>query len=139
MSEKTAPGQEAGSAAAGHELRDVSIRPIVRASIGLAALIVATLIAMRLLFSYYALRESAESRPANPLAAEFARNEPPQPRLQTAPIEDLRKLRKFEDALLSTYGWVERRKGIVRIPIEWAMDLTLERGSAARQGKTSSQ
>jgi hypothetical protein len=133
MSENATP-QHGAEPSAGHELRDISFRPIVRASIGLVVLIVFSVVAMRILFSYYAAREAASSRPANPLAAEFARSEPPQPRLQTAPIEDLRKLRKLEDALLDTYGWIDRKQGVVRIPIEQAMKLAAERAVAARQG-----
>jgi hypothetical protein len=128
MSEKTTP-EHGTSQAAGHELRDVSFRPIIRASIGLTVVIILTLIAMRLLFSYYALREAAATRPASPLAAEFARSEPPLPRLQTAPIEDLRKLRQVEDVLLNSYGWADRKQGVVRIPIDKAMELAVERGT----------
>ena len=131
MSEKATP-QHGAEPSAGHELRDISFRPIVRASIGLVVLIVFSVVAMRILFSYYsyyAAREAASSRPANPLAAEFARSEPPQPRLQTAPIEDLRKLRKLENALLDTYGWIDRKQGVVRIPIEqgWSTTGILDR------------
>lgn len=136
MSEKMTPPHGADHSA-GHELRDISFRPIVRAAIGLVILIVFSLVAMRILFSYYALREAASSRPASPLAAEFARSEPPQPRLQTAPIEDLRKLRKVEDALLASYGWVDRKHSVVRIPIEQAMKLAVERAVAARQAASA--
>jgi hypothetical protein len=128
MSEKTTPAHGTDHSV-GHELRDVSFRPIVRASIGLVILIIFTLIAMRLMFSYYAVREAASTRPASPLAAEFARSEPPLPRLQTAPIEDLRKLRQVEDALLHSYGWVDRKQSVVRIPIERAMELAAERAT----------
>ena len=68
MSDKATP-QHGADPSAGHELRDVSFRPIVRASIGLVILIVFSVVAMRILFSYYASREAASSRPANPLAA----------------------------------------------------------------------
>jgi hypothetical protein len=120
-----------GEPAAGHELRDISFRPIVTASIGLAVVIAVVFVAMRLLFSYYAMREAATSPPPNPLAAELARGEPPLPRLQAAPIEDLRRLRQLEGALLERYSWVDREKGIVRLPIERAMELLAERGLTA--------
>jgi hypothetical protein len=35
---------------------------------------------------------------------------------------------------LSSYGWVDREAGIVRIPIDRAMDLLAERGLPARAG-----
>jgi hypothetical protein len=34
--------------------------------------------------------------------------------------------------LLSTYGWVDRPAGVVRIPIDRAIDITLERGFPVR-------
>ena len=57
---------------------------------------------------------------------------PPEPRLQTTPREDLRILREQEDAVLNSYGWVDRSTGVVRIPIEEAMKLTVQRGLPAR-------
>ena len=53
---------------------------------------------------------------------------PPTPRLQMTPKEDLLDFRAAERTALSSYGWVDRHKGIVRIPVADAMKLTLERG-----------
>jgi len=38
----------------------------------------------------------------------------------------LRELRAKETASATTYGWVDQTKGVVRIPIERAMQLTVE-------------
>ena len=38
-----------------------------------------------------------------------------------------------EDDVLESYGWVDKNAGVVRIPIDEAMKLTLERGLPARQ------
>jgi hypothetical protein len=40
----------------------------------------------------------------------------------------LRALRAAENAILEHYGWVDRDKGVVHIPIDRAMDLLAERG-----------
>jgi hypothetical protein len=53
--------------------------------------------------------------------AKRLRATPPAPRLQVDPQADLRAFRQSQDARLSSYGWVDRDKGIVRIPIEEAM------------------
>ena len=59
---------------------------------------------------------------------------PPEPRLQLAPghqihpLDDLKRLRADEDALLHSYGWVDRNAGIVHIPIERAKELLVRRG-----------
>ena len=52
----------------------------------------------------------------------------PAPRLQLAPEADLAALRAREDEVLNQYGWVDKKAGVVRIPIERAMDLIAQRG-----------
>lgn len=47
--------------------------------------------------------------------------EPPQPRLQTDPSEDLVQFRAEEQKRLNDYYWIDKKKGIVHIPIERAM------------------
>jgi len=57
----------------------------------------------------------------------------PTPSLQSAPTTDLRALRTEKHALLDEYRWIDRDKGIVRIPIERAMALLIARTSPAAQ------
>jgi hypothetical protein len=47
--------------------------------------------------------------------------EPPQPRLQTDPSEDLVQFRAEEEKRLNGYYWIDKKKGIVHIPIDQAM------------------
>ena len=54
--------------------------------------------------------------------------EPPQPRLQTDPSEDLAQFLADEDKRLNTYYWIDKKKGIVHIPIEQAMQELAEEG-----------
>ncbi len=54
--------------------------------------------------------------------------EPPQPRLQTDPSEDLARFLVDEDKRLNTYYWIDKKKGIVHIPIEQAMRELAEEG-----------
>ena len=122
------------AAVLGHEERDVALRPVVAAAIGLAVVIVLVVLGMRGLLGYYIVRGERTSPPANPLAATAGQPLPPEPRLQTHPRRDLHELRASEDAVLNTYGWVDRQSGVVRIPIDRAMALLAERGLAATQG-----
>ena len=48
---------------------------------------------------------------------------------------DMARLRAQEEAVLSTYDWVDRGAGIVRIPIDQAMRLLVERGAKAPAAK----
>src|SRR5436853_74647 len=43
-------------------------------------------------------------------------------------LKDLANLRAAEEADLDSYGWIDRNSGTVRIPIDRAMQLLLERG-----------
>jgi hypothetical protein len=54
--------------------------------------------------------------------------EPPQPHLQTDPSEDLARFLVDEDKRLNTYYWIDKKKGIVHIPIERAMQELAEEG-----------
>src|SRR5246127_2540176 len=40
-------------------------------------------------------------------------------------IENLKTLREEADKALATYGWIDKTKGVARIPIERAMELTV--------------
>jgi hypothetical protein len=119
----------------GYETRDVALRPVVIAGIGLTAVVVVSAVLMWLLFGALAEREARLSPKPNPLAESFGRQVPPEPRLQTDPRKDLERMWAEEDATLHSYGWVDRKAGVVRIPIERAMELTLQRGLPARTGK----
>lgn len=110
----------------GHEERDIVLRYIAGAGIGLFVIIIVAVAGMRSLFDFYLAREIRSSPPANPLA--IAGAQPPEPRLQAKPIEQLQRLRSEENLVLSSYGWVDRSQGVVRIPIERAMELVAERG-----------
>jgi hypothetical protein len=126
--------QRADNPQVDHEESDVNIRAILGFGAGLVAVAVVIHLLMWLLLGYFEAREAKQALAPRmyPLAAEQANRLPPEPRLQTTPREDLADLRVREEALLNSYGWVDRNAGIVRIPIDAAMKLTLERGLPAR-------
>jgi len=68
-----------------------------------------------------------------PLAQGVAQT-PPAPNLQTQPFKDVLQLKTEQRAQLHSYGWVDKANGVVHIPIERAMALTLQRGLPARAG-----
>lgn len=49
------------------------------------------------------------------------------PRLQISAPVDLADFRAREEADLNTYGWINKAQGIVRIPIQQAMNLIVEK------------
>jgi hypothetical protein len=113
--------------------RDVNIRAILGFGLGLIVLGIAIHLMVWLLFQYFNGREAVRGAPEYPLAIGLENRQPPEPRLQTNPRDDLRALRAHEDELLNNYGWVDKPAGIVRIPIEEAMKITAQRGLPVRQ------
>lgn len=64
----------------------------------------------------------SESRLVAPLAV------PPEPRLQVSPQKDMQQMLADQNAALNSYGWVNRKAGVVRIPIDKAIGLVAEFG-----------
>jgi hypothetical protein len=108
----------------GHEERDTNIRAILWFALTLAGTILVVMVLMK-----WVLGVLPEPQPATTsLTAAQASELPPEPRLQVNAPEDLEKLRAREDSVLDSYGWVDKQNGIVRIPIDRAMDLLAQRG-----------
>jgi hypothetical protein len=57
---------------------------------------------------------------------------PPPPRLETQSGQVSMPFLASENLILNSYAWVDRSQGIVRIPIDRAMDLIVESGLPAR-------
>ncbi|HZR29946.1 MAG TPA: hypothetical protein VFA71_14305 [Terriglobales bacterium] len=122
-----------------HEESDVNVRGIVGFGLGLALSI--GLSALVLYGMFYYLRGAFTPTPVRPSPLIGVREpvEPnqapemfPSPRLQTDYYGDLDIVRKQWEQQLESYGWQDKNAGIVHIPIDQAMKLTLERGLPAR-------
>jgi hypothetical protein len=113
----------------GYEKRDVNTRAISYSIAVLLVVVVLSLVTMRWLFDYFSV-----TQPLGPTASPFTdvRQLPPQPRLQVQPVVDLDRERKEQEVLLNSYGWTDRTTGKVRIPIDRAMELIIERGLPTR-------
>jgi hypothetical protein len=112
-------------------------RPVLGAFAIIAAMIVIALLVhffVAGLWHYFEKGSRAADAERNPIlswtptAAEPARL-PPEPRLQPDPVGDLHRLRAREDEVLQTYGWVDQKAGVVRIPVARAMQQLAERGA----------
>jgi hypothetical protein len=56
----------------------------------------------------------------------------PAPALQSNPSVDLQTYKSRAEQELNTYGWIDRPHGVVKIPIERAMNLLATRGLPVR-------
>ena len=52
------------------------------------------------------------------------------PPIVTTPIVDMKEMRATEDQILNNPGWVDKQKGIVRLPINVAKQLAVQRLNA---------
>ena len=127
------------SASKAYETRDIKLRPLVVFIAGLTVvgLVVYLVVFLMLrLFSGQAAREDARVAPssvARPAPASGEERLPPAPRIQANAAADMEALRRHEAAVLTTYGWVDRQAGIVRIPIDVAMTQILDEGLPVRR------
>lgn len=99
----------------------------------LMVFLVISVLAMAGLYRFLGTQPGMAAEQLTPLAP--ARQVPPAPRLQTLPQRDMDSMRAHEDRVLSTYGWVDQGAGIVRLPIDRAIDMLAQRGLPARSSQ----
>ncbi len=117
--------QNISAASPGYETRDANVRGVFNFLVFLAVLLVAAALLSWGLFRYFS-RQQAASAVASPF--ENTRQLPLGPQLQVNPREDLLRYEEEQKQSLETYEWENRGAGIVRVPIERAMDLLVQKG-----------
>lgn len=118
----------------GYEKSDASPRGLVYFVLFIAAILAVTSLLLIWLFKHYERAENPGSFVAAPFAG--ARPLPPAPRIQADPGVDEQDYWQSQQNLLNTYGWIDRQNGIVRLPIDRAMELLLQRGLPTRPANT---
>lgn len=121
---------ESNHNAVGHEVDEGDVRAISLTGVSLAIGVALVFLLVYGIFQYLAHHPTIVT-PVNPLA-EINRF-PPQPRIEEHPALEIKELHSQEDNILSTYGWTDKKAGVVRIPIDRAMELQLERGFPVRK------
>jgi hypothetical protein len=113
----------------GYETRDVRLAPLVGVVVALHLVIVLVALGVVRLFDGFAADAAERDAAPNPLATE----EPvPGPLLQADPTVDLALHREREARSTTEYAWIDRGTGVVRIPVERALELLVERGLPVR-------
>jgi hypothetical protein len=112
----------------GYETGDVNVWAVGKFAIALIAIVALSLGLLVGLFKYFQTRDQAkpvvETQNPNQLF--------PEPRLQRTPIPDLKTVHAEEDRILNGYGWVDPQRGVVRIPIDVAIDVLARKGLPSR-------
>jgi hypothetical protein len=135
--EQQGQDNEGRSESGAYETRDIKARPLAVFIAGLtvAAIVVYLVVYLIIrLFNAQAARQDSLLTPSGSGQPALTQGErlPPEPRIQVDAAGDLQRLRAGEDAVLTTYGWVDREAGVVRLPVDVAMRLVLQEGLPAR-------
>jgi hypothetical protein len=117
------------STGAGYEVADAKAGTLVLYGVVLVLTVIFAAVASWLFFDLLAAQ--AVRTDSQPPA--LASGEPrPEPRLLDNEPQDLRSVREAERQILESYDWVDRSRGIVRIPIERALELVGKEGLPSR-------
>lgn len=141
MPDDTQHGNPGGHGA--FERQDLSPRNIFYFLIILGVSIIASIFILRGLYEFLDKHERASQPAVSPLvtsipedtrhvAPRYPQTAFPDPKLEEDERTQLNGIRTAEENTLNSYGWVNQQQGIVRIPIERAMDLLAQRGLPVR-------
>ena len=141
-----------------HEESDVAVRPLLWFVGGLTAFTVIVCVAVWIMFMYFLNREQSQELKPSPLARQGEERLPPEPRLQLAPgwqvttDDGERHNLSYENRPdgvpqpqseywivsdewrreLEGYGWADQQAGTVRVPVNDAIKLYVERRNAGQ-------
>jgi hypothetical protein len=139
-----------------YERRDIGIPAVYYFLVGLAAFLVMAYFAVSGFYQFLEKRAQADQTSMSPLVAnapsdtrrlpaeyktdsegtdyeKYLEKSFPAPQLETNERTELNKVRLREEDILSTYDYVDKDAGTVRIPIDRAMDLLVQRGLPVRE------
>jgi len=124
------------------EREDLGAKPVILFLVGLTVGCLLVALLLKGMFSYLDARENRNQPALNPLVQQTRSDlrsvapgdiaKFPEPRLETDEPREIRAFRVQEEQRLHSYGWVDQPAGVVRIPIDRAMDLLAQRGLPTR-------
>jgi hypothetical protein len=142
-------GEEIVNLQTHHEKSDVNVKALLWAGVIFIVFSIVTYVLLYLQFKALAqLMRGSTNAPVTAVAKPPGSDMPAEPRLQpfptranqsgavpppntTTPVTDMEEMRRAQDQALNSVGWVDRQKGIVRIPIGTAKALAVERLASA--------
>lgn len=104
---------------------EVNFPVIIKIAIALVILAVIVHLFLWWLFFQLKAREALQDQALSPVANR-GQQVPPWPRLQVSEPKGLEEMRQKEDAVLNEYGWVDKKAGIARVPVNEAVKLYLQ-------------
>lgn len=130
----------------GYERRDIGVAGVLYFLAGLALGVLLVYLIADGFYSYLEKRSDVQQTPVSPLVTnapadtrklssdykDYLKQNFPSPQLEVDERGQLDKIRIDEAETLSRYDWVDQKAGTVRIPIDRAMDLIVQRGLPVR-------
>jgi hypothetical protein len=124
------------------EREDLEAKPILIFLVVLTVICVLVALLLRGMYSYMDARENRNQSDQSPLVQQTTADTRvvgpgeitkfPQPRLESTETKEINAFRLQEEQTLNSYGWVDQQAGVVRIPINRAMELMAQRGLPTR-------
>ncbi len=128
------------------ERRDIGIGGVLWFLVALAVAGVVVTFVVNGFYHYLDARSRADQTPVSPLVTnvpkdtrhlptdykDYLKENFPSPQLEIDERNQLDQIRLKEEETLATYGWIDQKAGVVRIPIDRAMDLIVQRGLPTR-------
>jgi hypothetical protein len=141
MSDQLHPANPAPNG--GYERTDIGTRGVLYFLAGLAVAGALAYFVVDGLYHFLDKRSEAEQAPVNPLVTnapadtrripkDYPQTSFPNPKLEEDERGQLNGIRLQEEQTLSTYDYIDKNAGTVRIPIDRAMDLIAQRGLPVR-------
>ena len=135
-----------------HEKSDVNVHALLWSVVIFIVFAAVTHLVLYLQFQFYRSKFRGKTNaPLTAVARPADAAVPPEPRLQpfvtrnvsgavnppdtNTPVTDMEQMRATEEQALRTPGWVDRQRGVVRLPIEVAKQLAVERLGVAAAAK----
>ena len=113
----------------GYERTDAHAGATVRAGLYILAVMVLTALVLVPMYRFLGRTEARDQKPgATVLKPDAAAPAPSFPKLVASEPAVLAEFRAQEQAFLTSWGWVEKDKGLARMPVDEAMKIVAERG-----------
>ena len=122
-----------------YEHTDANVWTIFKFGVWLLISAIVIHIGLAGLYSLYKAQTAATQEQPYPLATATEPRQPPPPRLQQFPRNEITDFRLKEDEKLNSYGWANKDAGTVHIPIDDAMKLVLQRGTLQARPQDATQ
>jgi hypothetical protein len=137
MSRSTPHSEPNGSAGRKYETSDAHFKSVFVTGVVLLGIMVLGLLLSWGVYVLWNRYTAAPGTRAETMTNPDLSKQPPGPNLQSDPHAALVALRRIEDSILTSYAWVNRDSGIVRVPVERGIALLAKKGLPQQESKVS--